>query len=164
MLLKDAFSDRKNLVRGLCDASLIAANISQLRAVLDSDPDNKFYIPLLTLIGFSLLLHIVFGIIIIQMWRVKRKSESQHWEAMRRAASQAAAEGEKTQSDENQIQNIEGSLETIVHDRIPCINKTCTHCRRYETCDDLSILVVFFLVVFNVAISGIGLPTISQNC
>lgn len=198
MLLKDAFSDRKNLVRGLCDASLIAANISQLRAVLDSDPDNKFYIPLLTLIGFSLLLHIVFGIIIIQMWRVKRKSESQHWEAMGRAAkqaasqaatqtqaaakaaiqaatqaasqaatqaaTQAAAQAAKTQSNENLIQNIEGSLETIVHDRIPCINKTCTHCRRYETCDDLSILVVFFLVVFNVAISGIGLPTISQNC
>lgn len=109
------------------------------------------------------------------MWRVKRKSESQHWEAMvkaakqaekaaSQAASQAAKQAEKAQSNENLIQNIEGSLETIVHDRISCINKTCTHCRRYETCDDLSILVVFFLFVFNVAISGIGLPTISQNC
>lgn len=138
MLLKDAFSDRKNLVRGLCDASLIAANISQLRAVLDSDPDNKFYIPLLILIGFSLLSHVVFGIIMIQMWREKRGSESKH----------------ETTPKQN----------TIDPERIPCDKVNCTHCKRYETYDDLSILVVFFLVVFNVAISGLGLPTFSQNC
>lgn len=134
MLLKDAFSDRKNLVRGLCDASLIAANISQLRAVLGSDPDNKFYIPLLTLIGLSLLSHIVFGIIIIQMWREKRGSERKHAE------------------------------ETSHSEKIECKKINCTHCKKYEKYDDLSILVVFFLVVFNVVISGLGLPTISQNC
>lgn len=178
MLLKDAFSDRKNLVRGLCDASLIAANISQLRAVLDSDPDNKFYIPLLTLIGFSLLSHIVFGIIIIQMWRVQRKSENKHLSdaqtlttpttaktaATPKAATPTAQPQQPQSPNESQDQNQERTLETIVHDRIPCIDKKCTHCRRYETYDDLSILVVFFLVVFNVAISGLGLPTISQNC
>lgn len=165
MLLKDAFSDRKNLVRGLCDASLIAANISQLRAVLDSDPDNKFYIPLLTLIGFSLLSHIVFGIIIIQMWRVQRKSENKHLsDAQENNTNTKSNSKNSSNTNESQNQNQERSLETIVHDRIPCIKKTCTHCRRYETYDDLSILVVFFLVVFNVAISGLGLPTISQNC
>lgn len=142
MLLKDAFSDRKNLVRGLCDASLIAANISQLRAVLDSDPDNKFYIPLLTLIGLSLLSHIVFGIIIIQMWREKRGSESKH------ATTKQNTDMKKTSDSE----------------KIQCEKINCTHCKKYETYDDLSILVVFFLVVFNVAISGLGLPTISQNC
>lgn len=112
MLLRNVFSDRKNLVRGLCDASLIAANISQLRAVMDSDPDNKFYIALLTLIGLSLLLHIFFGIIILQMWRLRKESES----------------------------------------------------KGYQMYDLLSILVVFFLVVFNVAISGLGLPTTKQHC
>lgn len=158
LLLKDAFSDRKNLVRGLCDASLIAANVSQLRTVLDSDPDNKFYIPLLTLIGLSLLSHIVFGIIIIQMCREERKSESQHLEALKTPSKQKESQDQKSMPVSGR------NLEAIVRDRIPCVNKTCTHCRRYQTYDDLSILVIFFLIVLNVAISGLGLPTLSQDC
>lgn len=130
MLLRNAFSDRKNLVRGLCDASLIAANISQLRAVLDSDHDNKFYTSLLTLIGLSLLLHVCFGII-IQMWLEKKNCEIQK----------------------------EGVTQSV-----SCSNNDCKHCKRYQMYDVLSILVVFFLVVFNVAISGLGLPTTSQDC
>lgn len=147
LLLKDAFSDRKSLVRGLCDASLIAANISQLRAVLESDPSNKFYVPLLTLIALSLLLHIVFGIIIIQMWREENKSEMQH----------IIDEANSSHGSQESVQ------ESIVHQRIPCCKKDCSHCRKYRRYDDLSILVVFFLVVFNVAISGLGLPATSQD-
>lgn len=115
------------------------------------------------------------------MWRVKRKSENKHLSdaqtsttpttarpsaATPTAATPTAATPSTiiaASPNESQDQK-ERSLETIVHDRIPCIDKKCTHCRRYETYDDLSILVVFFLVVLNVAISGLGLPTISQNC
>lgn len=132
----DAFSERKNLVRGLCDMSLIAANISQLRAVLDSDHDNKFYPSLLTLIVLSLLLHVCFGIIIIQMWRQKKISESDH----------GYVAGKQIRS------------------QVPCHESSCKHCRRYQRYDVLSVLVVFFLVVFNVAISGLGLPTTSRDC
>lgn len=157
---KDAFSDRKNLVRGLCDASLIAANISQLRAVLGSGQDNKFDIPLLTLISLSLLSHVVFGIIIIKMWREKRERDSQH------AAEAAAKQTQKQVSMQVGEGNQESKSmqETVVHQRISCFKNNCKHCRRYQMYDDLSILVVFFLVVFNIAISGLGLPTISQDC
>lgn len=47
---------------------------------------------------------------------------------------------------------------------VSCSNYDCKHCKRYQMYDVLSILVVFFLVVFNVAISGLGLPTTSQDC
>ena len=54
-----------NFVRQLCDASLLAANVSQLRAVLDSGSSNRYYIPLLVMITLSILAHILFGILMI---------------------------------------------------------------------------------------------------
>lgn len=44
--MRNLFSDKRNFVRQLCDVSLLAANISQLRVVLNGGSTNKYYIPL----------------------------------------------------------------------------------------------------------------------
>lgn len=43
--MRNLFSDKRNFVRQLCDVSLLAANISQLRVVLNGGSTNKYYIP-----------------------------------------------------------------------------------------------------------------------
>lgn len=43
--MRNLFSDKRNFVRQLCDVSLLAANISQLRVVLNGGFTNKYYIP-----------------------------------------------------------------------------------------------------------------------
>lgn len=45
----------------------------------------------------------------------------------------------------------------IDFERILCDKVNCMYCKRYEIYDDLSIFVVFFFVVFNVVIFGLGL-------
>lgn len=43
--MRNLFSDKRNFVRQLCDVSLLAANISQLRVVHNGGSTNKYYIP-----------------------------------------------------------------------------------------------------------------------
>lgn len=71
--LQEATCDSLNFVLQLCDASLLVANISQLRAVLDSGSANEYYLQLLVIIIISIVSHILFGMLMILRWKIKRK-------------------------------------------------------------------------------------------
>ncbi|XP_065925576.1 ninjurin-1 [Magallana gigas] len=132
----NVFADRQNIVRGFCDASLMAANVSQLRAVLDGDPAYRFFTPLLVLIGLSLILHIGFGLIMIQRWRKARKAHLEHMKKAEELDSQGP--------------------NTIASDPrgIVC---ACEWCATVEWYDEISIFIVFFVIVLNVVIAVLGL-------
>jgi hypothetical protein len=58
---------------------LLAANFSQLRAVVDgSSADNIYFYPLVLMISSSILLHIVFAILMILRWKKEREAEMEH--------------------------------------------------------------------------------------
>lgn len=132
---KNVFTDRQNIVRGLCDASLMAANISQLRAVLDGDHGNKFFIPLLIMIGLSLFSHIVFGLLMIQRWRKERRAELEHQRDVENAAGTPVSRSSNPRG-------------------VTCL---CAWCECVEWYDEVSMFCMYLLIILNVAIAGLGL-------
>lgn len=116
----------------------MAANVSQLRAVLDGDPAYRFFTPLLVLIGLSLILHIGFGFIMIQRWRKARKTHLEHVKKAKESDSQGQGPN------------------TIASDPrgIVC---ACEWCATVEWYDEISIFIVFFVIVLNVVIAVLGL-------
>ncbi|XP_078310128.1 uncharacterized protein LOC111132702 [Crassostrea virginica] len=72
---KEATCDSLNFVLQLCDASLLVANISQLRAVLDSGSANEYYLQLLVIIIISIVSHILFGMLMILRWKIKQETK-----------------------------------------------------------------------------------------
>ncbi|XP_062578367.1 uncharacterized protein LOC134240280 isoform X3 [Saccostrea cucullata] len=126
---RSPFADRRNFVKQLCDVSLLAANVSQFRVVFDggSEKLQSFYIPLLVIIGLSLLLHIVFGFLMIQRWRMERAAELSH---------------KKSSSLPEQAKGVTCS---------------CSSCLTVERCDDISMFIMLIIVVLNVFIAGLGL-------
>nr|XP_034329910.1 uncharacterized protein LOC117690298 isoform X7 [Crassostrea gigas] len=132
---KNVFTDRQNIVRGLCDASLMAANISQLRAVLDGDHGNKFFIPLLIMIGLSLFSHIVFGLLMIQRWRKERRAELEHQRDVENAAGTPVSRSSNPRG-------------------VTCL---CAWCECVEWYDEVSMFCMYLVIILNVAIAGLGL-------
>ncbi|XP_034329907.2 ninjurin-A isoform X2 [Magallana gigas] len=132
---KNVFTDRQNIVRGLCDASLMAANISQLRAVLDGDPGNKYFIPLLIMIGLSLFSHITFGLLMIQRWRKERKAELEHQRDVEKAVGTPVSRASNPRG-------------------VTCL---CAWCGKVEWYDEVSMYCMYFVIILNVAIAGLGL-------
>nr|XP_034329908.1 uncharacterized protein LOC117690298 isoform X5 [Crassostrea gigas] len=132
---KNVFTDRQTIVRGLCDASLMAANISQLRAVLDGDHGNKFFIPLLIMIGLSLFSHIVFGLLMIQRWRKERRAELEHQRDVENAAGRRVSRSSNPRG-------------------VSCL---CAWCECVEWYDEVSMFCMYLVIILNVAIAGLGL-------
>ncbi|XP_052705000.1 uncharacterized protein LOC128180872 isoform X2 [Crassostrea angulata] len=134
---KNVFTDRQNIVRGLCDASLMAANISQLRAVLDGDHGNKYFIPLLIMIGLALFWHIVFGLLMIQRWRKERRAELEHQRDVENAAGTPVSRSSNPRG-------------------VTCL---CSWCECVEWYDEVSMFCMYFVIILNVAIAGLGLTS-----
>jgi hypothetical protein len=119
---------------------LLAANVSQLRAVVDgSSADNIYFYPLIVMIGLSILLHISFGILMILRWRKEREAELEH----RRNSSSVA--GTPTSNASVLSKDAKGTL---------CC---CPPCLSVEKCDEISMYAMLFIVVLNVGIAGLGL-------
>ncbi|XP_055996125.1 uncharacterized protein LOC130046862 isoform X1 [Ostrea edulis] len=139
---RNPFADRQNFVRQLCDASLLAANVSQLRAVLDGNSqsaENDYFWPLIVMISLSIILHIMFGILMIQRWRKEREAEMEH----RRKSSSVA--GTPISNASVLTKEAKGTL---------CF---CSPCLSVEKCDEISMYVILFIVVLNVGVAGLGL-------
>ncbi|XP_056004651.1 uncharacterized protein LOC125658687 isoform X4 [Ostrea edulis] len=137
---RNPFADRQNFVRQLCDASLLAANVSQLRAVLDrSSTENIYFWPLIVMISLSILLHIGFGILMIQRWRKEREAEMEH----RRNSTSVA--GTPISNASILTKEAKGTL---------CF---CSPCLSVEKCDEISMYVMLFIVILNVGVAGLGL-------
>ncbi|XP_022337079.2 ninjurin-1-like [Crassostrea virginica] len=115
------FTDKQNFVRQLCDASLLAANVSQLRSVLENSSNDKYFIPLLVMISLAIFFHVVFGILLIQRWKKEKAAMLSH-----------------------------------KNDPLGLVCN-CEPCATVERYDEISIFIVFFVVILNVGIAGLGL-------
>lgn len=74
------FTYKRKIVAGLFDASLLAANISQLQAVLESGIENPYYKPLLLITSSTIVCHIVFGILMIFILIKENRNDRQDCE------------------------------------------------------------------------------------
>ncbi|XP_061169954.1 ninjurin-1-like [Saccostrea echinata] len=136
---RSPFADRQNFVKQLCDASLLAANVSQLRVVLDGGSDNSYYIPLLLMIGFSLFFHIGFGMLMIHRWKKERDAEMFH------------------KNNTNSPAGTPSSSVSVLTEQAKGVTCSCSSCLTVERCDEISMFIMLIIVVLNVFIAGLGL-------
>ncbi|KAM4674996.1 LOW QUALITY PROTEIN: ninjurin-2 [Discoglossus pictus] len=59
------YATKKSLAESMLDVALFMANAAQLKAVLEQGPSFTYYITLIILIGLSLTLQVVIGILLI---------------------------------------------------------------------------------------------------
>ncbi|KAK0135868.1 Ninjurin-1 [Merluccius polli] len=72
------YANKKSAAESMLDVALLMANASQLKAVLEQGPDFTFYTPLITLIGISLALQIIVGILLIFIVKWDLNDQSLH--------------------------------------------------------------------------------------
>ncbi|XP_039507804.1 ninjurin-2-like [Pimephales promelas] len=58
------YATKKNAAQSMLDVALVMANCSQLKRVLHSGPQHRFYIPLIALISMSISLQIIVGLLV----------------------------------------------------------------------------------------------------
>nr|XP_022288382.1 uncharacterized protein LOC111100614 [Crassostrea virginica] len=133
---RNEFTDSRNFVRQLCDTSLLAANASQVRAVLDNGSENSYFIPLLVMIVLSILCHVAFGILKIQRWKKEREAQMKH------------------SKNNNLVTTPQSQACTVNPKGVLCPCKPCVEVERY---DEISMYVMFLVVISNVGIAGLGL-------
>ncbi|XP_078311207.1 uncharacterized protein LOC111102109 [Crassostrea virginica] len=133
------FTASRNFVLELCDASLLAANVSQLRAVLDNGPGNSYFIPLLIMINLSIVCHVAFVILKIKSWTKGREAQMKH---------------SKHSKNNKRATTPQSQASTVNPQEVFC---PCTPCMEVERYDEISMYFMFLVVTLNVGIAGLGL-------
>ncbi|XP_025107832.1 ninjurin-2-like isoform X2 [Pomacea canaliculata] len=79
-----SYATRKTVAEGLLDIALLLANASQLKAMvtLPSDKRDHFFVAQIVLIGLSILLQIVTGVILFTLGMMNPKDEEGHQRAI----------------------------------------------------------------------------------
>ncbi|XP_046548682.1 ninjurin-2-like [Haliotis rubra] len=81
---KRAYATRKTVAEGLLDFALLMANATQLKALLDlpeGDARNSFFYTTLSLLGVSIALQIITGILIFVLGTMEVKTEEEQKKA-----------------------------------------------------------------------------------
>ncbi|XP_061147233.1 ninjurin-1 [Syngnathus typhle] len=73
------YANKKSVAQSMLDVALLMANASQLKAVLEQGPSFSFYTPLIILIGVSLALQILVGIMLIFIVKWNLNDEHMHY-------------------------------------------------------------------------------------
>ncbi|KAK7128761.1 hypothetical protein R3I94_017109 [Phoxinus phoxinus] len=59
------YATKKSAAQSMLDVALLMANSSQLKTVLHSGPQHRFYIPLIALISLSISLQVIVGFLLV---------------------------------------------------------------------------------------------------
>ncbi|XP_067303397.1 ninjurin-1-like isoform X2 [Pseudorasbora parva] len=59
------YATKKSAAQSMLDVALLMANSSQLKTVLHSGPQHRFYFPLISLISLSISLQVIVGLLLI---------------------------------------------------------------------------------------------------
>ncbi|XP_051874461.1 ninjurin-1 isoform X2 [Pristis pectinata] len=59
------YANKKSAAESMLDVALLMANASQLKAVVDQGSSFSYYVPLIILIGMSLVFQVIVGILLI---------------------------------------------------------------------------------------------------
>ena len=69
----NSYATKKTLAKGLLDIGLLMANASQLKSLLSLGPSQDYYYANLVLIGLSITLQIIVGIILLVLGSIRGK-------------------------------------------------------------------------------------------
>lgn len=158
---QNAFSSRKTAAHAMMDVALMMANISQLRVLLTSSPQSHFYYPLLCLIITSLISQVLFAFIIVFLWarenfkcaRRRPKSEARTPGKVPRLIRQFSRGRMGVNSPYGT--SLDGTTDTDEYsndDADPDVIMEILHC--------FSVVLVFFITVVNMFITGLGLDSL----
>ncbi|XP_045201143.1 ninjurin-2-like [Mercenaria mercenaria] len=73
----NTYATKKTIAKGLFDFGLLMSNASQLKALLNQGPSQKFYYAVLALISVSLLLQVIVGIMLLVLGRMVWRSDEE---------------------------------------------------------------------------------------
>ncbi|CAG2213466.1 unnamed protein product [Mytilus edulis] len=140
------FAETKIFIQTIADVSLLMANFSQLRAVLDFKEHNKFFISLLTFIIISLLSHIFFVIITV----MRTNFNNRHLITVERARKDTTQQGKVRYclcctKKERRDEYVDTGL---------C---QCRHCHTNRYLNYVCMILVFVTICANIGITGIGI-------
>ena len=66
---------KRNFIHQLMDVALLMANVSQLKALLSIDSDDKYFYPLLIFIILSISLQVIFTVTMLLIWSIEKGLE-----------------------------------------------------------------------------------------
>lgn len=145
----NSFAQSKNFIQTIADVSLMMANFSQMRAVLDFKERNQFYVSLLTFIVISLLSNIMLVIIIV----MRTNFHNRHLITVSRARKEIGnKDGNRNIRYFMCCTKKERLEEYIDNDLCQC--RYC-HTNRYLNC--ICMILVFITMCANIGITGIGI-------
>uniref|UniRef100_A0A670HNY9 Ninjurin 1 n=1 Tax=Podarcis muralis TaxID=64176 RepID=A0A670HNY9_PODMU len=72
------YANKKSAAESMLDIALLMANASQLKAVVDQGPTFSAYVPLVVLIGISLSLQIIVGVLLIFLVKYDLNNPAKH--------------------------------------------------------------------------------------
>ncbi|XP_032997761.1 ninjurin-1, partial [Lacerta agilis] len=72
------YANKKSAAESMLDIALLMANASQLKAVVDQGPTFPTYVPLVVLIGLSLSLQIIVGVLLIFLVKYDLNNPAKH--------------------------------------------------------------------------------------
>ncbi|XP_034962203.2 ninjurin-1 isoform X1 [Zootoca vivipara] len=72
------YANKKSAAESMLDIALLMANASQLKAVVDQGPTFSTYVPLVVLIGISLSLQIIVGVLLIFLVKYDLNNPAKH--------------------------------------------------------------------------------------
>ncbi|KAK3102955.1 hypothetical protein FSP39_015255 [Pinctada imbricata] len=142
MAKTNKYSSRKSFVCSLFDVALMMANFSQMKTVLDQNQEEqKWYYVLLSCIGLSILLQIVFAVLMLIVWCIERRLE------------QRCPHHKVTNRDGNSTpQSQTGGTCCIGNTKSKCCSSDVA-----DTLDEIGLFVVFIVIVLNIVIVSFGL-------
>lgn len=147
------FMVRRNLVHSMLDVALLLANVSQLRTVLHSDTTSNYYIMTLTLISGSIVLQIIIALLMIAMWSLGRQTDEQPCNKCAIARSDSRI---------SQVTK-DSVLVNLVHNQKLKKPKR-TKEQKSAAIDKVVLVLITFVIIANVFITGIGLYEVEKKC
>ena len=147
------FLVRRNLVHSMLDVALLLANVSQLRTVLHSNSNSPYYIPTLSLISVSIALQVIIALLMIAMWSMERQTSETSFHKCTFARSDSKISRETKSS----------ALAYLVNND----NMTRPERRKEEKSakiDKVVLILITFVIIMNVFITGIGLYEVDKQC
>ncbi|XP_017293859.1 ninjurin-1 isoform X2 [Kryptolebias marmoratus] len=72
------YATKKSAAQSMLDVALLMANSSQLKTVLYVGPQYRFYIPLIVLLGLSIILQVIVGLLLVFIVKYDLNDKEKH--------------------------------------------------------------------------------------
>jgi hypothetical protein len=141
------YATKKSAAQGLLDLALLMANASQLKYIIMTEGDHRFYGTMIGLLSASIFLQIVVavGFLILARTRIY------DWDTIKRTNSKDEKKEGVDETDAGTVTNQRMEMEALEDQRIR------SKLKRADFLNNLIVTGIFILTVINVFISAFGL-------